>query len=43
MYLILNFYSDLSLEDKIEPYLEGKKNVNLVPVFSKHQEFISLL
>lgn len=36
-------YSDLSLEDKIEPYLEGKKNVSLVPEFSKYQEFISLL
>lgn len=28
LYFIFNIYSGLSLEDKVEPYLEGKKNVN---------------
>lgn len=30
IHLILNIYWGLSLEDKIEPYLEGRKNVNIV-------------
>lgn len=43
IYLVLDIYSGLSLDDNIEPYLEGKKSVNIVPEFSKDQEFLLFL
>lgn len=43
MNLILNIYSVSSFKGKIEPYLEGKKNVNSDLKFSKGQELLLLL